>query len=164
MRFSRTLCFVFFLLFALLLFCLFSCGERRCLYDLLLPLSGDDSLPAGKIFAYGGMCGGTVDESFVCDYLFLPRGDGFPEKIDEMAVYSSLKEPLCEVCLLKVRRACDLADADRLLRRRAEKVARTLRSVGTAGFAESAEVFIRGNTAVLCMMPDNAVARRLIFG
>ena len=164
MRRVFTFCFACFLLAALALFCLFSCGERRSLYELLLPLSTDESLPAGKILVYGGDVADAVDENFVCDYLFLPRGDAFAGKIDEMAVYSSLKEPFCELCLLRVCRADDLADARRLLSQRAEAVARTLRTGGIDGFAARAEVYVRGNTAALLMMPDNAAAKKLVFG
>lgn len=164
MRRLFTFCFVCFLLFALALFCLFSCAERRSLYEVLLPLSQDESLPAGKIFTYGGDLAGEVDETFVCDYLFLPRTDPFPEKIAGMAVYSTLRAPLCEVCLIEVRRAADLEDARRLLAARRAAVARSLRTTGERGFADGGEVFCRGNVAVLCMMPDNAAARRLIFG
>lgn len=164
MRRVYALCFAAFLLAALALFCLFSCGESRSLYELLLPLSTDESLPAGKILVFGGEFADTVDENFVCDYLFLPRGDPFVEKIDDMAVYASLRPPFCEVCLLRVYRAADLEDARRLLLQRAAAVARTLRGGGIDGFAGGAEVYVRGNTAALLMMPDNAAARKLVLG
>lgn len=153
----KKFCFYAFLLFAVCLFFLFSCAHADSLYDVVTSVTaGDTTLTAGKILCYGRPYENAVTDETVSKYLGLGGYPQYLEKIEDFALYSSLRGAHCELALLKVYRAADAADGALFFERRIREVSRTLRMSGAEGHADTAYVRVYGNTVVLFMMPDNA--------
>ena len=152
-------CFYFALAAALTLFCLFSCAQTDSLYDVLLSVTAnDESLPAGSLLCYGRAYKNGASDDFLSDYLWLSGYPAFKDKIEEMAVYSSLGGAFCELAVMKLYSASDAQDGKLFFERRAAEAERALKTAEIEGYAENARIETRGNFVILSMMPDNDAA------
>ena len=162
-EYMKKICFGIFLLLALLLFCLFSCTKSGRLYDVVLrAVTADESLPAGQISCYGRSYKNGMSEDFLSDYLGLAGYPDFADKIEEMAIYSSLKSPLCELTVLRLYRSSDAGDARLFLERRIKETLRALKLSGMEGYAETAYIEVYGNVVVLYMLPNNEAIEKAV--
>ena len=111
---------------------------------------------SGKLsHAYLVVC---ADGDFLSDYLGLSGYPAFKDKIEEMAVYSSLGGAFCELAVMKLYSASDAQDGKLFFERRAAEAERALKTAEIEGYAENARIETRGNFVILSMMPDNDAA------
>ena len=152
-------CFYIAVLLALALFFLFSCTQTDSLYDALISVTAnDETLPAGSILCYGRNYQEQMSEDFLSDYLGLSGYPEFKDKIEEMAVYSSLGGEFCELAVMKLYNANDAQDGRLFFERRANEARRALKTAEIEGYAENAKIETHGNFVILSMMPDNDAA------
>ncbi|MBQ4556902.1 MAG: hypothetical protein IJA60_04565 [Clostridia bacterium] len=153
----KKICFTFFMIGALCLFFLFSCSKSGTLYDIITSVTvNDKSLPAGRILCYGRMYDNTVSDDTLSEYLGLEGYPEFKDRIEDMAVYSSVNGDYCELAAMKLYKASDTPDGKLFFERRIAAATRALNMSGQKGYAEGAYIKVYGNTVVLYMMPDNA--------
>lgn len=159
----KKICFMFFIISSLCLFCLFSCSKTDSLYDLVVSVTASNNeLPAGKILCYGRMYENTISDDTLCEYLGLLGYPEFKEKIEDMAVYSSVSSDYCELAAMKLYRSSDIHDGKLFFERRIAEVTRALNVSGKKGYTENAYIKTYGNTVILYMMPDNAAVEKII--
>lgn len=141
------------LLILLLLCTLCGCAAHApSLADTVTATLADKSLPAGRLLCYGRGTDGTLTREIIFDYLGLAGYPDFTEKIEEMAVFSTLAGEFGEVCVLRLYDHDDLADAKALLSRRITAAARALAVFGKS--PPPSALCSRGNTVALVMLPD----------
>ncbi len=150
----------------LLLICvlfLTSCGETSISDRVTDALATESTLPAGRLMFYGKFIENSMSRETLSDYLGLEGYPDFAEKIEEMAVYSSLIGDYAEVCVLRVYDHDAVADAKKLLTRRITDAKRALTVMQKNGYADTAFVYAEGNTVALFMLPDNETVKKKIF-
>ena len=159
----KKFCFIFFIILSLCLFCLFSCSKVNNLYDVIASaVLNDNSLPAGKILCYGINYENAVSDDTLSEYLGLSGYPEFKEKIEDMAVYSSLNGDYCELAAMRLYKASDTLDGKLFFERRIAAVSRVLNLSNKKGYSDNAYIKIYGNTVVLYMMPDNSVVEKIV--
>ncbi len=159
----KKFCFGACLLLALSLFCLFSCTQSGRLYDVVLyAVAADDALPAGQVYCYGRSYENSMSDDFLSDYLGLSGYPAFADKIEEMALYSSLKPPLCELAVLRLYESSDAGDATLFLERRIKETLRALKLSGMEGYADDAYIRVYGNIVALYMLPNNKAVEKAV--
>ena len=141
------------------------CGCARTPLETVLSeaLATEESLPAGKTQVYGRMYKKSMSRDFLTDYFGCEGYPEFPDKIEEMALYTSLVGDYAEVCVLRVYDAADRYDAALFLERRIASARYALTVLGKKGYADTAFVEARGNTVALFMLPDNETVRKKVF-
>ena len=155
--------FYSFLLLAICLFFLFSCARTDSLYDVVAAVTANDiTLPAGKILCYGRGYASPVSEETLSEYLGLGGYPAFQEKIEDLAVYSTLQGEYAELAVMRLYRSSDAQDGALFFERRIQEAARALKMSGKAGYAEQGYVRVYGNIVALYMMPDNAAAEKKV--
>ena len=102
----------------ILLFLLCGCARTPLETVLSEALSLEESLPAGQMQVYGRMYKKSMSRDFLTDYFGCAGFPEFPDKIEEMALYTSLTGDYAEVCVLRVYDAADRYDAALFLERR----------------------------------------------
>ncbi len=133
---------------------------QESLCDRVTAVLAEETLPAGSIAFYGKRTDGTLSREMLSDYLGLDGYPDFAEKIEEMALYSSLGADFAELCVLRVYDRADLADAKTFLLRRVTDVQRTLTVMGKP--VPAAVIRTRGNAVVLSMLPDNSLVEKIL--
>ena len=155
--------FYAFLAAAISLFCLFSCARTDSLYDVVAAVTADDtSLPAGSILCYGRRYENAVSDDTLSDYLGLGGYPEFKDKIEDLAVFSTLQGEYCELAIMRLYRSSDAADGALFLERRVREASRALKLGKKEGHADTAYVRTYGNIVALYMMPDNAAAEKKV--
>ena len=148
---------------ALGLFCLFSCARTDCLYDVVTSVTAENTaLPAGSILCYGRQYENAVTDDTLFDYLGLGGYPEFKDKIEDLAVFSTLQGEYCELAVMRLYRSSDAADGALFFERRIKAAGRALRLSGKEGYADTAYVRTYGNIVALYMMPDNAAAEKKV--
>lgn len=155
--------FYTFLILAIGLFCLLSCARTDCLYDVVASVTAaDTSLPAGSILCYGRQYANAVTDDTLSDYLGLGGYPEFKDKIEDLAVFSTLQGEYCELAVMRLYRSSDAADGALFFERRIQAAGRALRLGGKEGHADTAYVRTYGNIVALYMMPDNTAAEKKV--
>ena len=155
--------FIIFIIAALAVFCLFSCTESSRLYDVIMSVTAlDDTFPAGNVICYGRMYENTVSDDTLSEYLGLEGYPEFKEKIEDLAVYSSVGTKYMELAAMKLYRASDIADGVLFFERRIKSAKRAGAFANNITYADDAYISVYGNTVVLFMMQDNASAQKKI--
>ncbi len=159
----KKICFTFFIVAALCLFCLFSCSKTNCLYDVITSATVSNiSLPAGKIFCYGRMYENSVSDDTLSEYLGLMGYPEFKNKIEDLAVYSSVNGDYCELAAMKLFKSSDTFDGRLFFERRINETAKALKLTEKKGYTASSYIKVYGNTVVLYMMPNNEEVEKII--
>lgn len=136
--------------------CAFSCGKRKCLYDLIVSVTvDDDTLSKGHVICYGRMHENSIGSDTLCEYLGLFGYPEFEDKIEELAVYSSVGGSFYELAAMRVYSACDIADGVLFFERRIHSAKRARMFDVDTSAADNAIISVYGNTIVLFMMNDN---------
>lgn len=152
-----------FIVLAIGLFVLFSCSRTDNLFDVVAAvIAGDETLPAGSILCYGRQYENAMTDGTLFDYLGLEGYPAFREKIEDLAVFSTLQGDYSELCIMRLYRASDAGDGKLFLERRIQEVGRALKTGGKQGYADTAYVRSYGNIVALYMMPDNAAAEKKV--
>lgn len=160
----KKVCFVIFILAALMLFCLLSCGKSDTLYDILSEsIAEEKTLPAGKILCYGRHYDNPISLDSLSDCLGIDGYEKFAERIEDFALFSTIQGDYGEVMLIRLYSVYDTDDAMLLLQRRANEIKRALNVSEKKGCGE-AEIVKKGNTVALYMLPDGCAARKKIDG
>ena len=160
----KRICFIAFILAALLLFCLLSCGKSDTLYDILSEsIAEENTLPTGKILCYGRQYENAISIDSLCDCLGLSGYMEFAERIEDFVLFSTLAGDYSEVMLVRLYSAADTDDALLMLERRAEDIRRALNVSGKKGSGD-AEVVKKGNTVALYMLPEGCRVKNRIKG
>lgn len=155
--------FYTFLILALGLFCLLSCARTDRLYDVVTAVTASNAaLPAGSILCYGRQYENAVTDDTLSDYLGLGGYPEFKDKIEDLAVFSTLQGEYCELAIMRLYRSSDAADGALFFERRIKETVRALKISGKEGYAETAYVRTYGNIVALYMMPDNATAEKKV--
>ena len=147
----------------ILLFFLCGCAKTPLDTVLFTALAKEDSLPAGETRVYGRMYKNSMSRDFLTDYFGCAGYPEFPDKIEDMALYTSLVGDYAEVCILRVYDASDRYDAALFLERRIASAKYALTVLGKKGYADTAFVETRGNLVALFMLPDNETVRKKVF-
>lgn len=124
--------------------------------------ANDTTLPAGKILCYGMQYENAVSDETLSAYLGLEGYPEFKDKIEDLAVYSSLMGDYCELAVMRLYRSSDAADGVLFFERRIKETGRALKIGAKNGYADSAYIRTYGNIVALYMMPDNAAAEKAV--
>ena len=137
-----------------------SCENKICLYDTVISLTSDGSVHAGYVMCYGRMHESSVSEDTLSEYLGLDGYPSFKDRIEEMAVYSSIGEEFEELSVLKLYSCSDIADGVLFLERRIKAAKRAKMFDCDTSAADSAYISVYGNTVVLFMLKDNKAMQK----
>lgn len=147
----------------LLLFLFVSCTKASLTDTVTAALAAEETLPAGSLLFYGKHIENSMSRETLSDYLGLENYPDFAEQIEEMALYASLVGDYAELCVLRVYDRASLPDAVLFLERRIAETKRALSTMQKSGYADTAFVYTKGNTAVLFMLPDNEKVKENLF-
>ena len=126
-------CFLFFICLSLLLFCLLSCEKEDTLYDILSESLAEEKLPTGCILCYGREYENAMSERSLLGCLSLEVYPSFAERIEDFALFSTLKGEYSEVLMIRLYRFSDREEARLLLERRLKDIKRALNTSGKKG-------------------------------
>ena len=144
-----------FLLMALCLFALLSCGKSDTLFDILSEsVIGEENMPAGSILVYGRNYDNPVSRETVIKILGLEGYPDFADRIEDFALFSTLNGEYMEAILIRLYRVDDTRTAKLLFERRIEEAVRALTISRKEGYAKNGFVEIKGNTVALYMLPE----------
>ena len=152
----KKFCFTVCIVASLSLFCLFSCTKSSCLYDVIISLTKDnESVKSGVVMCYGHMHTDSVSEKTLTHYLGIESYPQFKDKVEELAVFSSVGESYFELAALKLYNVTDTKDGVLMFERRIKATKRASMFGIDTRAADNAFVKVYGNTVVLYMMDDN---------
>lgn len=153
----KKICFTVFVLLALCLFFLLSCGKSDTLFDILSEAVAEDvTLSAGKIICYGRHYDKPMSEDSLSDCLGLSGYPEFAEKIEDFVLFSTINGDYAEVALIRLYKASDTREAALFFERRITDAKRALSASKKQGCAENGYVEVKGNTVALYMLPKES--------
>lgn len=153
--FLKKICFYLFLLAALFLFTLLSCGKSDTLFDILSEsVIGEENMPPCSILVYGRNYENEISRETVINILSLEGYPDFADRIEDFALLSTLGGEYMEAMLIRLYRVEDTRTVKLLLERRIEKAVRALNVSRREGYAKNGFVEIKGNTVALYMLPE----------
>ena len=138
------------------LFCLLSCSKNTCLYDAIISITKDDkTVQSGVVMCYGKKHSDSISEETLTEYLGIEAYPQFKDKIEELAVFSTVKNSYFELAALKLYNVTDTRDGVLMFERRIKSAKRASMFGVDTSAADNAFVRVYGNTVVLFMMDDN---------